>query len=261
MTSPRSLAAFCLDAAPLSDPLCYPGSIPGESGLLVDGSYLELRSAPGCVLGRWRVESSAGAMSLDEALEAVGVAPTERRTAVLAVGSNAAPAQLSRKFDRHDVPFVVPMVRVRVTGLAAGVSAHVSHGRYVPSTPVVSPGEVSEMFVLWLDEMQLAALDATEPNYRRTPLRERFPERVPSGQLVRDCSVYVSRWGCLTDSGGALRRAGDQRLLLADLLAESVELRRLCGDTPEDFVEAARDAAVRDRARHLFATRGYAGTG
>lgn len=254
MASARTLAALGLDGDPLSRPLSYPGPIPAESGLLVDGSYRELRPAPGRELGTWDVETPAGAVPLDDALRAAGVTPTGRRLAVLAVGSNAAPAQLERKFSRRGVPAVLPMVRVRVTGIAAGVSAHVSHGRYVPSTPMVSPGEVSELFVLWLDDVQLAALDETEPNYRRTPLDERFPVRLPSGWRVPDCAAYVSRWGCLADQRGELRRAGDQRQLLADLLAESNALRRLCGDTPEAFVEAARDAAVRDRARHLFAS-------
>lgn len=229
MASVRSLTALGLDGDPLSRPLSYPGPIPAESGLLFDGNYLPLPPMRGLVHGR---------------------------SPVLAVGSNAAPAQLTRKFARHDVPSVVPMVRVRVTGMAAGVSAHVSHGRYIPSAPVASPGEVSEMFVLWLDDAQVRALDATEPNYRRTPLGEQFPVRLPSGQRVRDCAVYVSRWGCLADSRGEPRRAGDQRQLLVELLAESVELRRLCGDTPEDFVEAARDATVRERAGRLLAGLG-----
>lgn len=120
---------------------------------------------------------------------------------MLAVGSNAAPAQMLRKFTSRRVSTVLPMVRVTVHGLAAGVSAHISRAGYVPATPIVAPGESHRMSVLWLDDEQLAALDDSEPNYRRVRLD--------------GYDVYVSRWGCLRDDYGQPLRLGDQRQLLA----------------------------------------------
>lgn len=252
MANPRSLEALGLDGDALTRPLGYPGAIPADSGLLVDGNYLAMHPA-GRELGQWPVETPEGAQPLDEALAAAGAAPTAQRHPVLAVGSNAAPAQLKRKFGRRRVPAVLPLVRARAEGISAGVSAHVSPGRYVPAAPIVTPGEASELFVLWLDDRQLAALDKTEPNYRRAPLDKRFPVRLLSGPRVPDCAVYVGRWGCLLDRRGRPRRANGQRELLTDLLDESDELRRLFGATPEEFVEAARDEQLREKARRVFA--------
>lgn len=123
------------------------------------------------------------------------------RHRVLAVGSNAAPAQMLRKFASRRVWTVLPMVRVTVHGIAAGVSAHISRAGYVPATPIATPGETHRMSVLWLDDEQLAALDDSEPNYHRVRLD--------------GYNVYVSRWGCLRDAHGRPRRLGDQRELLA----------------------------------------------
>lgn len=195
-------------------------------------------------LGQWQVDGVQ--------LDALLAAPVRARRAVLAVGSNASPEQLLRKLGPSAV---VPMTLAVVDGLAAGVSAHVSHGRYVPAAPVAAPGEQHALSVLWLDDDQLAAVDRTEPNYRRTTLGARFAVALAGGP-VRPCDVYVSRWGCLLD-GGRPRRLIPQRQLLAELLAASDDLRAVFGRTPEDFVTAAADPVRRTRARELFAAAGW----
>lgn len=253
MADPRSLTALGLAHDPISDPLSYPGAVPDESGVLASGRYLRLHPVEGRELGQWRVEAPDGPSALDDVLAASAAAPVERRHPVLAVGSNAAPAQLTRKFGQRGLSTVVPMVLGRVHGISSGVSAHVNRHGYIPSAPIVTPGESHEMFLLWLDDEQLAVLDATEPNYRRARLGRAFPVELPTGQRVRACDLYVSRWGCLLDGDGRPRRLGDQRELITDLLAGSAELNALLGDTPESFAKAAADDERRKKARLLFA--------
>ncbi|MFG1948328.1 hypothetical protein [Nonomuraea sp. NPDC048826] len=211
---------------PMASPLTYPGRVPDASGVLVDGAYLPLAESG---------EAMAG------------------RHPVVAVGSNAAPGQLWRKFAGHAIRPVVPMTRADVVGVVPGVSAHVSRWGYVPAAPVAVPGEVSRLFVLWLDDRALAALDLTEPNYRRRRLpADRHPVTLESGARLPWCFAYVGRHGCLTDGRGRPRRLVAQPELIRSLLEESPELRRLCGDTPEEFVVRVRDETVRDAVRRLF---------
>ena len=118
------------------------------------------------------------------------------------------------------LPTVLPMAAVRVHGLAVGVSAHVSRPGYVPATPVADPAAVSQLWVVWLGPEALIAMDATEPNYRRTRLPSRYPVYLTSGAIVPECSVYLSRHGHLINSEGEPRRLTDQATLISGLLAE-----------------------------------------
>ncbi|MER6082084.1 hypothetical protein ABT156_27935, partial [Streptomyces sp. NPDC001833] len=130
----RTLAELGLDEAPRDHPLTYPGVWPTDSGLL-DGDRL---------------------LPLDRLVH------DGDRVPVLAVGSNASPAQLQHKMAESGVIGQIPMVRTRVSGLDVGVSAHVSRLGYVSASPVASPSAVRELFVLWLDGRQLGVVDASE---------------------------------------------------------------------------------------------------
>ncbi|MBD0860247.1 hypothetical protein IA539_03365 [Gordonia sp. zg691] len=127
---------------------------------------------------------------------------------VVAVGSNAAPDVLRRKL-RH-LPAAAPtrLVRVRVTNITVGHSAHVAARGYVPAAPVFAGQTSLVTIAAWLTQPQAAALDATEPNYdRRTvnthdhPLIPVGPPH-PGGALVAlpdEFDMYVSRHGVLAD--------------------------------------------------------------
>lgn len=203
------------------NPLDYPGIPLNRTGVLTDTEFL--------------------AGDLDFA------ALTER-TPVAAVGSNAAADTLRRKL--RQTAMVVPIQLVTARDLTAGVSAHVSRPGYVPATPVPAPGRTARLVVTWLDPDQLAALDATEPNYRRV--------RLPAGRLVAESGepvpgwMYASRHGWLVDPAGDPRPLVAQPLVLRTLLVESPALRELAGKTPAAFVETMRRADARERARELF---------
>jgi hypothetical protein len=222
----RTLEALGLAHAPRDHPLSYPGVWPDGSGLL-DGDRL---------------------LPLDRFTH-------PGRSPVLAVGSNASPAQLRRKMAALRIVSPVPMVRTSVTGIGVGVSAHISRLGYVSASPVDAPGATRELFVIWLDAEQLAAVDASEPNYHRVRLpAPRFRVELPNGATLSDVFSYVNRHGVLHDGTGAPRGHPGQHTLIGELLAASAALRRLFGLTPAEFVARARaDAWLCERGTRLFA--------
>lgn len=200
-----------------------------------------------------------GEIPLDRYLGDVGGRPAASLTPVLAVGSNASPAQLRRKLANAGRPARIPITAVSVRGLAVGVSAHVSRPGYLPATPVPSPGTESDLWVLWLDQVALAAIDVTEPNYDRILLPDRYPVRLTTGQPVTGCWVYRSRPGYLLNQAGEPRRLTDQPTLISALLAEVPALPPLAGTSPQEWIERTRDAAVRDAVRDVFGSVGMVG--
>nr|WP_167308427.1 hypothetical protein [Streptomyces tendae] len=229
------MRALGLAGVPREEPLLYPGAWPRESGLL-DGDRL---------------------LPLDRA-----VYEEDGRVPVLAIGSNASPAQLRHKMAEFGIDAPIPMVRSRVTGLDIGVSAHVSRMGYVSASPVGAPGTVRELFVLWLDAEQLAVIDASEGvpmaggNFDRVWLPAPDVRVEPGdGSVLRGAYAYVNRHGVLHDGTGAPRRhPGAQRPLITELLHGSARLRALFGATPEEFCARARaDRRLCDRGTRLFA--------
>ncbi|MFJ5773943.1 hypothetical protein [Streptomyces sp. NPDC093094] len=231
-TDARTLEALGLAGVPRDDPLSYPGVWPERSGLLAGDRLLPL-----------------------------DVLVHEDRTPVLAVGSNASPGQLRRKMALSGIRAPVPMVRARVTGLAVGVSAHVSRMGYVSASPVRAPDSVGELFVTWLDDEQLAVVDTSEGvplpggNFRRAWLPA--PEvrvELEDRQVLTGVYAYVNRRGVLHDGEGVPRAHPGQRALIGELLVRLPRLREMFGVTPEEFVARARaDAALCERGTLLFA--------
>ena len=175
---------------------------------------------------------------------------------VLAVGSNASPAQLRRKLATAGLPTLVPVTAASVSGLAVGVSAHVSRPGYLPATPVPDDGAVSALWVVWLDAAALAAVDATEPNYERIRLPTRYPVRLTTGQPVMKCWVYLSRHGYLINEAGEPRRLTDQATLISGLLAGLPALRTLGGTSPQEWIERTHDPAARHAIREILRSAG-----
>ncbi len=234
---------------PIAEPLTYPGRIPDTSGVLIDTSFRPLRPVTGAEPERWQVSSTP----LRVVMEQHGGSPFSERVPVVAVGSNAAPSQILRKFSTRSARPVVPVTLAAVSNLLPGVSAHVSKPGYIPAVPVRLPGVVSRLFVLWLDSAQLHILDETEPNYwrRRLPA-ESFSVRLESGVTHSGCFLYVGKHGCLVNADGKPRRVTDQRILIQELLDASARLRELCGRSPEEFVTRAQDPEIRAAAQRIF---------
>lgn len=178
-------------SSPIDDPLSYPGLIPAYSYVLT------------------------GPRSLVP-VTSVAVLPLAGRRPVIAVGSNAAPAQLARKFFAL-LGSGVPVLRAFAPGLRVLPSAHMGIHGYLASAPSRGPDEVP-VFVTFLDAEQLVRLDETEPNY----IRSGWPgvRLADSDEWLDDCDIYFSKHGMITDervlSSGQLPA---QPELLAQVLA------------------------------------------
>ncbi|MFC8536114.1 hypothetical protein ACFUJY_19465 [Streptomyces sp. NPDC057249] len=263
----RTLEALGLDAAPREHPLTYPGAWPTESGLLLGDTYLRVSPEPDTGLDRWPVQGDGpgSGVPLDEVLAGMGAPPVDERTPVLAIGSNACPGQLRYKMAERGLSAVIPMVMARVTGIEAGVSAHVSPLGYVSASPFHAPGRTRDLFVTWLDAVQLEHVDHSEgvflPEgaYDRVFLpADRFPVEMPSGELLNGVHAYVHRLGVLADGTGAPWVHPGERQVLTELIARSPLLREWFGGTPEEFsARALGDARLCERGTRLLRDEGH----
>ena len=249
---------------PIFAPLTYPGAAPdGPAVLVTDTDVLCVHPSRIAQVGQWRVTLSPAAdISLDQILLKHQAAPMTGRAPVLAVGSNAAPAQIHRKFAATDRPIMVPITAVTVSGLSVGVSAHVSKAGYVPATPVPDPSAKSHMWVTWLAPEELITMDKTEPNYSRVLVPAACSVKLTSGQAVSGCWLYVSRHGFLAESESSRkpRKLIDQPHLIASLLAEVPILTDLAGTSPKEWMNRTQDERVRDEIRDLFRSAGITRT-
>ncbi|MFF4404435.1 hypothetical protein [Streptomyces sp. NPDC001404] len=207
-----------LGPVPAEQPLTYPGRPVTEPSLLAGDELLP-----------WDPAALTG------------------RHPVIAVGSNACPAQLRHKLRQDGLPCLVPMAPAEVRGIAVGCSAHIGVHGYVAAAPYADPGAAPTLVITWLDAEQLASVDRTEFNYQRV--------LVPGTGFL-----YVSRHGVLAhpDTGRPHPGAHDQRALLTALLAASPRLRALLGPGPEHWVARARtEPEVREAGKRIFVEEGW----
>lgn len=201
----------------------YPGRrVPGP-GLLHDG----------------RFSAATGVDDLDAALRGHGLSGLARRTAVLAIGSNACAAVVRRKLESVGVDSSVPFLSAVAVGVAVGHSAHRSVAGFVPAAPYASADARNTFIVNMFSDDQVAAIDATEPNYRRITVDCDAP-----GPDVAE--LYVSRWGVMAPPG--------EQIL--PLMAQS-DLFALLSEACRGFREAMAEVATGNFA-DLFAERGWA---
>lgn len=266
--------------SPREAPLTYPGTPPEVSGLITPDAFLPFESlgprrlTQACLLVDEDgppavVDLALTHVTLRDVLRALDAAPMEARVPVLALGSNASPAQLRTKFREAGTSGVVPLTWATVTGVRVGVGAMISRWGYVPAAPVFDPDATSRLAVIWLDADELRAVDETETGYQRRPVGTGAGSgagsgaepgstsvRLESGEVLDDCGVYVSRPGLIAAPG--TERPLDlpsQKELIEHLLAHAdAELRDLAGGTVDGFVAAAADDDVRARLCEIMTT-------
>ena len=235
------------DPDEVPSPLDYPGRRLQRSALLRHDRLVD-----------WAV----GALPMDQLLSDLGVAPLDARALVLGVGSNADPRQVVRKLRAAGAGTVVPFATCTVAGIAVTHSAHVSAGGYVPMAPAAHPGAEVALVAAYVDPEQLAALDATEPNYQRLLLDgARYALRLDGGVRPASYHVYRSRHGVLRPDGELLPPLGQpelhERLFRGSDLAAVVT-----GATAEERVAALGLPDVQQRVRECFGALGWvAGSG
>ena len=170
------------ELSPRSAPLTYPGRFPASS-VVFDGEV---------------ERHVTGLADVDRLLAAHDTPLMARRRPVLAVGSNACTAQLREKFEAAGVNPVVPLTRCTVSGVRVGLIPLVTRYGYIPSAPVFEPGHQSHLFVVWFDDEQLRAVDATELGpYARSELGAEVTVALDGVRLDR-VDAYTSALGVLS---------------------------------------------------------------
>jgi hypothetical protein len=123
-------------------------------------------------------------------------AATAGRTAVLAVGSNQAPDQLTRKFG-HDPAQEIPVQRCHLKNFDTVYSAHIAAYGAVPAMLQTAPGTTVTLFVNWLNDDQLTKMHATElgaGNYHYGRLDD-VDMTLEDGGALQSVHAYISRRG------------------------------------------------------------------
>ena len=130
---------------------------------------------------------------------------TYGRTAVLAIGSNGAPQRLARKFGDGAV---VPVLPARLKDHAVVYAAAVTSYGSVPATLVEAPGATALVALTFLDDDQLAIMNATEHVGRNYDLVD-LDGAVDADDAPVHAGVmaYRSRYGPLRVDGQPVRLA------------------------------------------------------
>lgn len=152
--------------------------------------YLIPATAYVCQAGSWRPLPGG-----------VPAALTEGRTAVMALGSNRSPEQLTRKFCTGYGAVAVSLARIG--GFDVVYSAHVSRYGAVPATIHPAPGVTAEVSVTWLDDRQLARMHETEAvgvNYDYGVFTG-IVLTLDDGGVLDSVYSYVGRRGALRHDG------------------------------------------------------------
>ena len=161
------------------------------------------------------------------------------RLAILAYGSNAAPAALGHKLAISTEPVLV--LPALLHGFDVVYSAHISPYGAVPATLQRSPGTTARVHVAHMTSEQIVLVSATEPNYELAML-DAVDCRLEDRETITVLPAFVSRHGCLLIDGGevaltAIDASGRRFAELSE--PESLEHVRATtapGESIEDFV-------------------------
>ena len=180
------------------DPLQYPFEVPLSSFRWIAGTAAPLSSS----------------VPVDEL--------TTQRHAVLAIGSNASPAQLTRKFsdrrfmDPASSNGCIPVLTAVANGVDVVYGAHLAWYGALPATLLETPGACAHVFVTWLTSVQLERMNETEGLGHSYQLRRIAGVR-SHGEEVDAAMSYVTIAGVSVLSGTPLGLASIQhhRLFVA----------------------------------------------
>ncbi len=219
----------------------YPFGPPGDSYLFRDGEPVPLEDPERAVKGRMPV---------------------------IASGSNAAPAQLARKYENFVRGAGIPVTRVHVGEFDSVYNAHITAYGSVPATLFPSPGTVLETFITWLDDEELAVMHATEQpgiNYHFAELKGLTLEVEGIGPLDA-AFAYISVVGCLSHEGApvslaevaargrryAARSQGEMQAVIRDRTAPGAAIEAFIRENVEnESLRRARSATLAGTA-HPF---------
>lgn len=171
-------------------------------------------------------------------------------TPVVAVGSNASPSQLRRKFPANEwatdpIPLLYSEIRDFDTVYAARVSKYGS----IPATPYPSPGTSIRLHITFLTDRQLDRMNQTESlgvGYELADMPDGCVPEVQGRQIL----TYVARSGALTIEGrpAALERAPTINRVFAEISErQAIDIvAEILGFSSAELVSSV----IRDRDLH-----------
>jgi hypothetical protein len=219
-----AIPARACEAASIEHALAYPWERPPGSYLLTDAGVellVDLSAAE-----RQRV--------LDRFVSDAG-----GRSPLLAIGSNAAPGTLERKFAHfpEEDDRAVLALTGRLHDFDVGAAAQPALYGSMPATLFPSPGTAVCATVLWVTPNQFTQLTWSELSYRLGRLRTRF-EVDDGGAGFDEILVFVSRFGAFC--------VGERPVALAAVPASGRTAEAL---TQEQLLDAAAALAIGPEAR------------
>jgi hypothetical protein len=162
---------------------------------------------------------------------------------VVAIGSNASPDVMRRKFERQGVSTRMLHVMARLDGLALSHSAHVGLAGYLAAAVYPSPSTTLDVVVSALTTGQLQCLDDTERNYDRGTIPTSRLHLDAPVQLPDRAHIYLTKWGVIADgSTGPLpfgpqlsvfQRLADWGLLPAAVSGDIQDITRILASREE----------------------------
>ncbi len=184
--------------------------------------------------------------------------PSSSRTPMLAIGSNASPEGLWRKFGHFEDPADRTLLAVNghLHDFDIGATAELALYGALPATIFPSPGTRVNAMAVWLTDAQLTQLTWAEIPYWIGRLDARFdfePEVADLGKGGFDRAlVFVNRFGTFAPEGqpialGAIAAEGRtvDGLTQIELLQLTADLTYGSGITPEELVRRAFEEPAR----------------
>jgi hypothetical protein len=234
--------------------LSYPFARPREAFVFLNGASWPIVSSEGA-FADWRVRTGRVEARLSELLTHRQLSDFEAGAyhAVAAVGSNAAPGQLRRKFAGHLDDVAILVIRITVPDHIVAYANRLAEYASVPATLVARPGGTARVWATLLSARDYAIMNATEDRgavYDGVPIKpiDAPPAvRAPfeayaclSGCLPLRVSAFPST-GCGWPEGGQWEAQSMAiEALGLDLPVDRFVMENVC----DESLRAARDQAL-----------------
>ena len=188
--------------------LSYPFPRPQTPFVFLDGATWPLLRTEG-PFSDWTIARSDGEVALKDAAGPQRLAALEagRYHAVAAVGSNAAPAQLRRKFAAHLDDVLIPVIQIEIPGHVVAYANRIAVYGSVPATLTPHEGGSVTVWATLLSNRDYEIMNATEDRgdiYDGVPIA---PTHVPEA-VTRPFEAYACLTGHLPLLVSAFRSTG-----------------------------------------------------
>lgn len=188
--------------------LSYPFPRPQTPFVFLDGATWPLLRTQGA-FSDWTIAKPGGETVLKDAAGAGRLAPLEegRYHAVAAVGSNAAPAQLRRKFRDYLGDVLIPVIQIEIPGHVVAYANRIAVYGSVPATLTPHEGGSVTVWATLLSDRDYEVMNATEDRgdiYDGVPIA---PAHLPEA-VTRPFEAYACLTGHLPLLVSAFRSTG-----------------------------------------------------